>query len=216
MHNIVVPEVWVTTVTNRGWGYLPNVANNFKRQVYAKKHLCVILNSAELDEKQATEFFHEHEIKNVIVVSMPEATLGACLNKSIELMMKSNAWVWAKMDDDDYYGAKYLLVQGASLTVKKPVLAQIQFPDKNRGEDTGFLDAAKAKGYRIYVGPVSDYVVVRHDNNRHHTWKINLNKWLRNCLELNPAKTIEFEEEDHLYFPQQNPIVRPYLSGRII
>jgi hypothetical protein len=107
-------------------------------------------------------------------------------------------------------------VQGASLTVKKPVLAQIQFPDKNRGEDTGFLDAAKAKGYRIYVGPVSDYVVVRHDNNRHHTWKINLNKWLRNCLELNPAKTIEFEEEDHLYFPQQNPIVRPYLSGRII
>lgn len=259
MHNIIFPEVWVTTVTNRGLSYLPNIANNFKRQIYPRKKLCIIINS-ETEKKDVIDFLEKQDVtENLVVVSMPNSTLGKCLNRSIELMFEEKTyWIWAKMDDDDFYGPNYLAsnildmmnkqadivgrrdmyiyipemsslmflkngghndwtnwVQGASLTVKKYVLAKVRFPERNKGEDTGFLNNAAKKGFRIYASNTSDYVVIRHIDNKHHTWKMNIKKWLRNCIPLSKERSREFEEENHLYYSDNILTIKPYISGKI-
>jgi len=108
MHNIVVPEVWVTAVTNRGLAYLPNVVRNFTRQKYPLKKLCIIINSV-VNKSKIREYV-ENQGVNATIVFMPTSSLGECLNRSVDLMFEEkSAYVFSKMDDDDYYGENYLL-----------------------------------------------------------------------------------------------------------
>lgn len=99
------PEVWISVVTNRGLKYLLNISENFSRQSYPNKKLCVILNS-DTDEHVVNNYFLTAKI-NVTVLSMPKSTLGECLNRSIDIMPRSSR-VWSKMDDDDFYGPSYI------------------------------------------------------------------------------------------------------------
>ena len=78
--------------------------DNFKKQTYPDKELVLILNNAEFDVDSIRR--EADLIPNVQVLHVEgRTTLGHCLNLGVEAA--SGKYV-AKMDDDDYYGERYL------------------------------------------------------------------------------------------------------------
>jgi GT2 family glycosyltransferase len=75
-------------------------------------------------------------------------------------------------------------VQGASLFLNKIVFNKVLFPDKKRGSDTQFLLSCKNNGFKIFAAPINDFIVIRRLNNHNHTWVIDLNKYLNDCVYL--------------------------------
>lgn len=83
---------------------MENLFQNYKRQRWRPKELIIILNHDDMDialwKKRAKS------LKNVSIYQKPShVTLGACLNKGVQLAKYDYI---AKFDDDDYYGAYYL------------------------------------------------------------------------------------------------------------
>ena len=77
---------------------------NFSKQVYPQKELILILNNAEFDLDAIRK--EAEGIPNVQALYVDGGTtLGDCLNRGLEAA--SGQYV-AKMDDDDYYGERYL------------------------------------------------------------------------------------------------------------
>lgn len=116
--NYVLPEVLVACVTGRGLDYLPNVVNNFKRQKYDNKRLFVVINSNSMSKVDVENYLRENGESLSIVASLPGLSLGACLNHTID-HMPATALIWAKMDDDDFYGENYLLINVRPMLEKK-------------------------------------------------------------------------------------------------
>lgn len=116
--NYVLPEVMVACVTGRGPDYLPNVVNNFKRQRYDNKRLFVVLNSNAMEADWVQNYLREKGVPRSEVVSLPELSLGACLNHTIDNLPVTTK-IWAKMDDDDFYGENYLLINVRPMIEKK-------------------------------------------------------------------------------------------------
>ena len=78
--------------------------DNFKKQTYPEKELILILNNATFDLESIRE--QTDDVPNVQVLHIEGPTsLGDCLNRGIAA--SSGDYV-AKMDDDDYYGERYL------------------------------------------------------------------------------------------------------------
>jgi SAM-dependent methyltransferase/spore maturation protein CgeB len=98
--------VSVITATIRK-DYVDNFLKNFKRQTFKNKELLVVINA----EKELTQEYIHQRAKAIgvdeyrILVAGKDTTLGSCLNLAIE-QAKGN--LFAKMDDDDYYGEHYL------------------------------------------------------------------------------------------------------------
>ena len=77
---------------------------NFLKQTYENKELILILNNAEFDVDAIRR--DAESIPNAQVVHAEgRTTLGDCLNRGVEAA--SGQYV-AKMDDDDYYGERYI------------------------------------------------------------------------------------------------------------
>ncbi len=97
------PAVSVLTPTMRP----ENVAHcleNFRRQGYENRELILILNNAEFDVDAIRR--DVESIPNAQVIHVEgRTTLGDCLNRGVEAA--SGKYV-AEMDDDDYYGERYL------------------------------------------------------------------------------------------------------------
>ena len=97
------PSVSVLMPTMRP-GHISRCLDNFKKQTYANKELILILNNAEFDLESIR--MDAESISNVRVLHVEgRTTLGDCLNRGVEAA--SGKYV-AKMDDDDYYGERYL------------------------------------------------------------------------------------------------------------
>jgi GT2 family glycosyltransferase len=75
-------------------------------------------------------------------------------------------------------------VQGASLFLNKIVFNKVLFPDRKRGSDTQFLLSCKNNGFKIFASTINDFIVIRRLNNHNHTWVIDLNKYLNDCVYL--------------------------------
>lgn len=84
--------------------FIDNLFANYKRQIWGKKEIILILNKDNLNlakYKEKAKYF-----PNVSVYQLPEKTsLGMCLNYAID---RSKHEIIAKFDDDDYYGPYYL------------------------------------------------------------------------------------------------------------
>lgn len=77
---------------------------NYRRQTYPAKELILVLNSDRFRRADVEE--EVRDIPDVTVLQLPEdGTLAACLNEAIR---HASGDYWAKMDDDDAYGAEYL------------------------------------------------------------------------------------------------------------
>ena len=97
------PTVSVLTPTMRP-GNVAHCLENFKRQAYENRELILILNNAEFDVDAIRR--DVESIPNAQVIHVEgRTTLGDCLNRGVEAA--SGKYI-AEMDDDDYYGERYL------------------------------------------------------------------------------------------------------------
>ena len=97
------PSVSVLMPTMRPENVL-RCLENFTKQTYPRKELILILNNAEFDPVTVRE--QTEGVANVQVLHVEgRTTLGDCLNRGVAA---SSGNYIAKMDDDDYYGERYL------------------------------------------------------------------------------------------------------------
>jgi Glycosyltransferases, probably involved in cell wall biogenesis len=85
--------------------YIDNILTSYARSLYPNKELIIVLNKNELN-------INDYKVKSIglndirIFQLDQSCTLGECLNFGIE---NSRYNYISKMDDDDYYGASYLV-----------------------------------------------------------------------------------------------------------
>lgn len=107
----------------------------------------------------------------------------AYLTESMATMRRTKADIVGKRAHFMILGGKKLLyryytlankpvtiLQGATLLIKRHVLKQVSFPDRNRGECVKFCADCAAKGFRIYAGSPYNFIAIRKRNSRNHTW----------------------------------------------
>ena len=96
-------RVALICVTNRPEN-LAAMSENFRRQQYPNLEIIVVLNSTEIVEDEVRNALGDFDLVTVISTS-PETTLGRCLNIAVQA---ASAPIFAKFDDDDYYGPNYV------------------------------------------------------------------------------------------------------------
>jgi hypothetical protein len=214
--------VLVSCVTNKGYTFIPNIINNFKRQRHQTKKLIVVFNCKI--EEQVKEKFKDLDCE---VYIMPEKTQWDCHNFTVTKIPETFQ-VWAKMDDDDYYGKNYLLlnlktmllsgsfvvgrsdyyvylpdsdrlyirrghgtntrvqhIAGPTIFVNKKVFKKVSFDKVKSGGDVKFLNKCKRSGYWICSSGLEDFIYIRRQNNKNHTWKVDLRKYLFGARRIN-------------------------------
>jgi len=97
------PEVEVICVSNRP-ELFDAAISNYERQDYRARRLAFVTNHDGFD--RAVEDARIREIPGARALHLPaELTLGECLNAAVDTC--GSEW-FAKFDDDDYYGSRYL------------------------------------------------------------------------------------------------------------
>lgn len=97
------PGVSVVMPVRRPWNVGRSLMN-FAKQTIQNKELVLILNNASFDLERIRK--RARAIPNVQVLHVEgRATLGDCLNRGVQAA--SGRYI-ARMDDDDYYGPRYL------------------------------------------------------------------------------------------------------------
>ena len=123
--------------------------DNFRKQTYAEKELILILNNAEFDLETIRK--HTEGIDNVQVLHFEgRTTLGDCLNRGVEVA--AGEYV-AKMDDDDYYGQRYLSdsVLAASFSDAEVVGKGIHFVYLESSDTTALYERTSEHTYMAFV-----------------------------------------------------------------
>lgn len=139
-------KVTIIMCTNRPKN-IDLMIDNYLRQLHLNKELIIILNKDEfnIDEVKAKT----NDIPNVQIHQLPESlTLGECLNYGVA--HASGNYI-AKMDDDDIYGANYLIdtllafnFSGADVVGKDSYYCYVESKDlmvlKHPGKDNRYSD----------------------------------------------------------------------------
>ena len=123
--------------------------DNFRNQTYAEKELILILNNAKFDLETIRK--HTEDIANVQVLHIEgRTTLGDCLNRGVEVA--AGEYV-AKMDDDDYYGERYLSdsVLAASFSDAEVVGKGIHFVYLESSDTTALYERTSEHTYMAFV-----------------------------------------------------------------
>ncbi|MCR8644263.1 glycosyltransferase family 2 protein [Paenibacillus sp. N1-5-1-14] len=71
--------------------------------------------------------------------------------------------------------------KGATLVFKKEICSRVQFPSKNRGEDSGFIKKCVQKKFKVYASNRKNYVCVRRAKSSDHTWDVSNRSLLKGC-----------------------------------
>ncbi len=98
--------------------FVDNFFLNYKNQTFRRKELIIIINENKpLTKEYIEERASALKIDNYTIIELPEeTTLGECLNAGLA-SAKGN--LFAKMDDDDYYGENYLVDSVQALKYSK-------------------------------------------------------------------------------------------------
>ena len=142
------PSVSVVTATMRPEN-VGRCLDNFTKQTYENKELILVLNSAECDLDAIRR--DAERIPNVQVLHVDgKTTLGDCLNRGVEA--SSGDYV-AKMDDDDYYGERYLSdsVLAASFSDAEVVGKGSFFMYFEDGNTTALAEVAREHTFTHFV-----------------------------------------------------------------
>jgi spore maturation protein CgeB len=147
-------RVSVITATIRR-DYVDNLLENFARQTVADKELIVIVNEgAPLTPEFIQERARALHVRDVVVLTAARSdTLGRCLNLGLEHACGS---IFAKMDDDDYYGAHYLEDSLHALEYSNAdCVGKATFLTYSQGQDRTFLHKPGRQHIRIQfvIGP---------------------------------------------------------------
>ncbi len=74
-------------------------------------------------------------------------------------------------------------VNGSTLMFKKEIFPEINFGNRNLGEDILFCNLAFKKGYKIFSSDRNQYLYIR-NNKEFHTWKIDNSYLIKECKKL--------------------------------
>lgn len=127
------------------------------------------------------------------------------LTESLEAFQRTNADVIGKRAHYMYLRGSNTLVlrfpqdenrpvtklPGATLVIKRNVLNNVRFPDRNVGEDDLFCLRSKRKGYNVYSAGKHNFVAIRRKNSSNHTWIISDKKILAHSRKIPPVKNYE-------------------------
>ncbi|GIP31290.1 glycosyltransferase family 2 protein [Paenibacillus sp. J2TS4] len=61
---------------------------------------------------------------------------------------------------------------GATMVIKKEVFDKVRFPDRNLGEDSKFCGDCGKLGFKMFSNDRYNFVAVRRENAKDHTWPI--------------------------------------------
>ena len=126
---------------------IQNLVSNYRRQTYENKRLILVLNSSRFDHSNVERILND--VPNSRVISVPEdKSLGDCLNIAIS---ETESEFFAKIDDDDFYGAEYLSdlilatkYADASIFGKRSIYALIERDKalyiRNKGYEFSYTD----------------------------------------------------------------------------
>ena len=73
-------------------------------------------------------------------------------------------------------------VCGSTLLMKQSVFEEIQFPSRRVGEDTWFLNRARAAGFTVYSADRFNYISIRRTDLDSHTWQVDADELLASKL----------------------------------
>ena len=78
------------------------------------------------------------------------------------------------------------------MVFKKDVLKKVRFQALNSGEDVQFQKDCLKQRLTLYSGSPDDYVLIRYQDNHHHSWQVLDETFQKHCKPL--AVTNSFEE----------------------
>lgn len=85
--------------------FLPNLIDNFKKQVINKKQLLLVLHSLTMNIDKWKAVLENAKIEYSLLKFSEDISLGECLNGAAK---EAKYNIISRMDDDDFYGANYL------------------------------------------------------------------------------------------------------------
>ena len=111
------------------------------------------------------------------------------INSNSDIVGKTCFYIYFK--DENLIGLKFssnenrfcMRVAGSTLLFKKDIFQHVKFRDKNLGEDVDFCNDALRNNFKIFSNDRNDYIYIR-GNKTYHTWKIDNNYLLRECINL--------------------------------
>lgn len=160
--------VLVVCVTRKP-AFLMNIVNNFNRQTYENKKLCIVLNMADPSAEDVRRFL-QGQVPDAIVISEPTSSLGECLNKGVGAASGDVRMV-AKFDDDDFYGSTFLETQVMCMTQSK-------------------ADVVGRNAVHAYI-PEEDKLIYMH--NRGHSFWTNKLNGATLLIHISVFKTVRFQ-----------------------
>ena len=100
-----LPSIASVTITKRPELLLTNARRNYLQQTIGNKEWVIVLNTFNVDLENIKKSLAD--VPNVRIYQVAgDKNIGFCLNMAIG---KIQSDYWAKMDDDDFYGANYLM-----------------------------------------------------------------------------------------------------------
>ncbi|WP_413306939.1 glycosyltransferase [Bacillus sp. 1P10SD] len=87
---------------------------------------------------------------------------------------------------------KKVFLAGGTLVFKKEVFKQVEFQHLNSGEDIQFQQDCLDQRYPLYSGSFHDYVLLRYEDDHHHSWQVENRAFQKHCKPL--LVTERFEE----------------------
>lgn len=125
-----------------------------------------------------------------------EEALLTLQNKHADIVGKSSIFIY--FCDEDILGIQRIKdnnkfvsrVSGSTLFFNKSITNIIKFKNKNLGEDLDFCKEAINKNLKIYSSDRRQYVYIR-SNKSNHTWKINNDYLIRECMKIGNKSNLE-------------------------
>ena len=125
-----------------------------------------------------------------------EEALLTLQNINADIIGKASIYIY--FCDEDILGIHHIndsnrfvsRVCGSTLFFNKSITNIIKFKNKNLGEDLDFCKDAIDKNLKIYSSDRSHYVYIR-SNKNNHTWKINNDYLIRECIKIGSKANLE-------------------------
>lgn len=125
-----------------------------------------------------------------------EEALQTLQNVNADIIGKSSIYIYFynedilgihRLKDNNRFVSR---VSGSTLFFNKSITNIIKFNDKNLGEDIDFCKEAIKKNLKIYSSDRNNYVYIR-NNNSNHTWKIDNDYLIRECIKIGNKNSLE-------------------------
>ncbi|SMF39414.1 Spore maturation protein CgeB [Pseudobacteriovorax antillogorgiicola] len=110
--------------------------------------------------------------------------------KAVMCYLESRDEVIVKYPTQQHYYTDF--ITGATLSFRRYVWNKVKFADRNRGEDSNFLEECKRNKFIIYSADMYNYVIMRRADQNSHTWVIKEEQFARNTEKL--CKGLNFKE----------------------